>query len=349
MSAVKKKLNKLRGFTLVELMVSMVIGTIILSAVITVMVNSNANYHVTDSMARLQENARFAMHFMTTDLRRAGYMGCSDDISNINSTLNGAPLGGSGGLAIAALEGLENVGTGVWQPSGTVPSMPNRINNTDAFFVRYLDQSNAVAIMKEMPSRAAVLFVSAGHGLMQDDIITVSDCDSADIMQLTNVNGGGGGDNLVHNSGGGTPGNKTQRLSKPYGIGASVLKLQSFAYYIGNGTRGPALFRSSFAGAEELVEGIDNLQIMYGIVTTSDRIPSLYLNADGVTAANAWPNVISVRFAMLASTVASTRDGEFGVDKDMGAYNVNGTTITATGDRRIRNVFTSTVLMRNIK
>ena len=340
-----------RGFSLVELMVAMVVGLIILGTVSAIMVNTNKNYTATDSTARLQENARFAMQFITTDLRRAGYFGCTDDISVVSSTLNGS--GGAGGLALNALEGVQSVGTGTWQPSAVATSFTYPVTGSDAFAIRYLDLDNPITIQKEMPNESAVLFVNTGHGLKANDIIAVTDCDSADIMQLTNVNASGssGKDNLVHNAGSGTPGNSTQKLSKSYGTNATVLKFNSAQYYIGTSVSGlnRSLYRITSAGTQELVEGVENMQILYGIVTTADRVPSTYVTADGV---GNWSNVISVRVGLLLSSVANTADGQSGQDIDTKTYDVDGTNIARidpTDDRRIRKVFTSTIMLRNIK
>ena len=344
-----------KGFTLVELMVAMVIGLLILGGVSVMLINSNRNYNTTDSNARLQENARFAIQFITSDLRRAGYFGCSDDISVVNSTLNG---GGAGAFALNALEGVENITAGSsWQPSGTAAPSTTAANaaavaGSDGVAIRYLDLDNAVTIQQQMPNESAVLFVNAGHGLKVNDIIAVTDCDSADVMQLTNVNASSssGKDNLVHNAGGsGTPGNSTQKLSKSYNNNATVLKMNTTQYYIGKSASGTtnSLYRVTLNGSEELVEGVDNMQILYGIVTTADRIPSTYVNASAV--GSNWGNVISVRIGLLLSTIANTANGQFGTERDTRIHSVNGNNLDPILDNRTRQVFDSTIMLRNIK
>lgn len=346
-----------RGFTMVEMMVALTLSLVLLGAITYVVVNSNKSYNTTDSLARLQENARFAMEFITRDLRRAGYMGCSTDVDDIKSTLNGtAHGGGSGGVSFKSFEGAEDITTGaVWYPSGTAVSFTNTpISGSDAITARYLDLNNPVTIQKEMPNESAVLFVNSGHGLVAGDIITVSDCDGADIMQLTNVNPGSGADSgkdgLGHNSGsisGISPGNSTQKLGRSYGPGAKVLKFLQFSYYVGtNANNRRALFRVTPTGTEELVEGVENLQLLFGEVTGSDRTPTKYSKAPDVSK---WENVVSIRIGMLLSTVANTADGQYGTDVDSGAFQVNGTDVTLPSERRMRKVFVSTILLRNLR
>jgi len=342
------------GFTIVEMMVALTLSLFLLGAITYVVVNSNKNYNTTDSLARLQENARFAVEFLARDLRRAGYLGCANDVTEVNSTLNGSKFGGgTGGFAINSLEGAENFGAStIWKPSGATASFANTpVAGSDAIAIRYLDLNNPIGVTKEMPNESAVLFVNPGHGLKEGDIIAVTDCDGADIMQLTNVNPAGaatsGKDGLVHNAGGSNPGNSTQKLKRSYGVNSTVLKFGSFAYYIArNSSNRPALFRETTAGTEELVEGVESMQIRYGEVTGSDRSPTRYSTADDV---DNWQNVVSVRVGLLFSTVANTADGQYGVDVDSGTYDVNGTTVDPADERRLRKVFVSTIMLRNIR
>ena len=346
-----------RGFTLIEMMVALTLSLVLLGAITYVVVNSNKSYNSTDSLARLQENARFAMEFITRDLRRAGYMGCANDVTEVRSTLNGSAYGG-GGLAMNSIEGAENItASAVWKPSNSAVSSTLSfttnppIDGSDAISARYLDLNNPITIQQQMPNESATLFVNPGHGLAAGDIIAVTDCDGADIMQLTNVNTAGasssGKDGLVHNAGSGTPGNSTQKLGRSYDVNSKVLKFLAFSYYVGtNANNRRALFRKTTAGTEELVEGVENLQIRYGEVTGSDRSPTHYGTALEVSN---WQNVVSIRIGMLLSTVANTADGQYGTDVDSGTYTVNGTDVTPPSERRMRKIFVSTIMLRNIR
>jgi type IV pilus assembly protein PilW len=101
------------------------------------------------------------------------------------------------------------------------------------------------------------------------------------------------------------------------------------------------------------VEGIENMQIVYGEDMSGDRIPDRYVKAD--TVAN-WRNVMAVRIGILARSLAQTESGgkEYGPDVDTGSYDVDGDgtndfTVPAPGDRYQRRVFRTTVLMRNLQ
>jgi len=343
--------RKIRGMTLVELMVSITIGLIILAAVSTLFVNSKRTYTAQDRQARLQENARFAMQFIIKDIRLVGYYGCLSDINTdtVHSTLNGT---GFQFDTQTPIEGLENA-AGSWYPSGNT-SLPTGINaGTDAITLRMADVSSAVSLSNPMPQPSAILQVTSITGVNPNDIIMISDCSSADLTQVTATNGSAL--TIQHNAGAGTnPGNmngKAGDLSKSYAPPTSIMKFITRRYYISNNPNGiPSLYRDDNLGTPlELVEGIESLQILYGKDTNGDKIPDVYLKAgaSGLQTATDWLSVKSVRIGIIARTV-NTKD----TDIDSAAYDVDGdgsTDFTAPGDHNKRRVFQTTVVLRNLQ
>lgn len=97
------------------------------------------------------------------------------------------------------------------------------------------------------------------------------------------------------------------------------------AYSVQAGTSGePSLFRSTDGGAAvELVEGIQNLQVLYGEDTDGDDTPNYYVDVDSLTDLS---QVVSVRVILTARTSDLLR---------------------AAGNNRITRDFTSTVVLRN--
>ncbi len=357
--------KRIQGFSLVELMVALTIGLIILGAVSTLFVNSKQTYTTQDSLSRLQENARFAMHFLIKDLRLAGYYGCVSDIApdSVYSTLNGSDFAYN--IQIP-LEGVNTIGgtsaspTGTWYPSANTTMPANAIPGTDTVAIRLADSSSPVYLNVEMPNTSAVLKVSATTGISQNDVIMISDCSSADILQVTDINSTD--PHLVHNTGVGVPGNSTKILSKAYSPstgpgGTRIMKFKTNTYFIRTGASGnPALFRrENNAAAVELVDGIEQLQIMYGVDTDNDKVPNRYLKAGdaGLTSDVEWASVVSVRIGILARTLddaATGKSKEF--DKDTGKYDVDsdGTyEIDNPGDHYKRRIFQSVVQLRNMQ
>jgi len=282
----------------------------------------------------------------------AGYYGCVDEINadTVNNTLNTSTSFAYN--AQTPLEGLNNA-TGTWYPSGSATLPTGIASGTDAVTIRMADTNSPAYLNQEMPNTSAVLKVNSISGLSIGDIIMISDCASADIMQITQVNTID--PHLVHNAGSGTPGNSTQKLSKSYspsGNGTRIMKFMTRQYFIAKGASGnPALWRQdNTATAVELVDGIESLQILYGKNTDGivPKVPNIYLQAGaaGLQSAADWSSVVSVRIGILARTV-NDKD----TDIDSVAYDVDGdstTDFTAPGDHNKRRIFQAAVQLRNL-
>jgi type IV pilus assembly protein PilW len=67
-----------RGFSLVELMVAMVLGLMVAGGIVTVFMATSTSSLVQTQLAKLQEEGRFAMTALTTDLRMGNAQYCSN-------------------------------------------------------------------------------------------------------------------------------------------------------------------------------------------------------------------------------------------------------------------------------
>lgn len=76
-------LERYRGFTLVEIMVSLAIGSILMLGAVQILMHGRAAYRVAQSVAELQERARFAIAVLDDDVRNAGFWGLSSITRNL--------------------------------------------------------------------------------------------------------------------------------------------------------------------------------------------------------------------------------------------------------------------------
>ncbi len=353
-----------RGISLVELLISITLGLVLIAAIGHVFLGGRVGYRTMDAMSRLQENARFAFETLAYDLRMAGFAGCSHstEANVLNNTtdwdknLFGQPL------------------IGYEQGVSTFPTdFSADVLRGDAVTVLRADNAREYLVSSHNPS-AAQFQLSANHDLKQGEILVATDCSHAAIFQMTNVNNNNTIATVVHNTGGGVlPGNCTKGLGNPvvctalgtaytFGAGSRVLRLSAVTYYIRSNAAGePALYRQKLGhsggnaataatAAEELAEGVEDMQILYGVDTsaTADQAVDTYVTADQVTAvapgasnAERWQRVLSARVSLLMAT----RQGE-SITTQPQTYTYNGTTATPN-DRLLRKVFTTTVAIRN--
>jgi type IV pilus assembly protein PilW len=64
------------GMTLIEIMIALLIGAFLLGGVLQIFISSKQTYRMQENLSRLQENGRFAMEFLSRDIRMAGYWDC---------------------------------------------------------------------------------------------------------------------------------------------------------------------------------------------------------------------------------------------------------------------------------
>ncbi len=336
----KQMATKQQGFTLVELMIAMTIGLILLGGVITILTSSQQVYRVNDALARMQENARYAFQVLSRDIRMAGYFGCAGNGALVVNTLNDKDsflwkLG-------QAIDGFEATSSTTWTPVLPEGAIPSPLGGRDIVVVRGVEGSETKVVSHPggNPPGSADLKVSVGSGLQNDDIVLVTDCQASAIFQITNINTSSGQDNIVHNTGtptANTPGNYTKALGKEF-TGGEIIKISTRSYFIRLIDGLPALYRKiGTRNAEELVRGVEDMQVEYGEDLNGDWTADIYRSADLVTN---WQSVVSVRISLLMQTT------ENNIASQPQPYTFNGTTVTPT-DRRLRQAFTTVVALRN--
>src|SRR5690606_35489071 len=83
-----------RGMSVVELMVALGISATLLAGVVGVYVSMFQGDRTQEAVSRIQESGRFALNFLSQEVRTAGYFGCSstlDRSADINNTMAGIP------------------------------------------------------------------------------------------------------------------------------------------------------------------------------------------------------------------------------------------------------------------
>ncbi|MDZ4730044.1 MAG: PilW family protein [Xanthomonadales bacterium] len=214
------------GLTLIELMIAMTLSLLVAAAMIMLFANSKETYRLNENMARLQENGRFAMQLLSSDLRWTDYRACTLDIVPLLPT---------------ALAGVNNA-----SPTGT-----DRVTIT--YQLDECPNPGAFVLPSPPTTRTTVFFLKASE---------------------------------IDNS----------RTS---------------------------LYRTIDGDEVELVEGISDLQVLYGEDTDGDDIPNYYVDAGSVSNME---RVVSVRFTVTAQTMIEQQ---------------------STGGNPVTRDFASTVVLRN--
>jgi len=321
-----------RGVTLIEMMVAMVIGLFISGSVISIYISNKKISQTAESFANIQEKGRIVIEILSNEIRQSDFWGCTS-IANVTNNLN--PGTSTPDFSAGGIGGLEGA-------SGA----------PDTLILRGAFDAGLTIQAPYMATPAANLRISTPNTLSAGDIVLVSDCTSGDIFQISagtpSTNGV-----VVHNTGTGTPGNYAANpaatcpgggsasmncLSAEYTGSSQLLRATQITYTIADNPNGvPSLYRNTNGVDQELIPGVEDLQIRYGEDTTGDQIADQYLSATDVAD---FGNVVNIEFSLL---VRSRLDN---ITSNATSTYYVGTSRPAA-DKRLRRAYTTTVNIRN--
>lgn len=372
--------RKQLGLSLIELMIALLIGSILLIGLVQVFAASRTAYQLSQGVGRVQENARFAMDYLQRDIRMVGHNGCVNDqgrlqtadgllthMSTADNPLNfrisiqgyeasnSQPGGGSVNLAAPA---------GGWAPAlpaylAALAPLPG----SDIVMLRYLDNDGVPVTGIAADS---VTVDSAKWSVLERDGVTVptlfgvSDCTYSDIFQASAINSGAG---QISSGAGGVAtsvANFASRYSASPAGQTMVYRAEAIAYYVATGAGGgPSLQRTRFLTTvggpittftEELVEGIESMQLVYGLDQgTVDALTgniATFRTAAQLGAAlaneNDWRRVGQVKVGMVAVSPQPAA-----VEQSIQPLSALGTVFVAPNDGNYRSTYESAVALRN--
>lgn len=342
--------SRVKGLSLLELLIAMTLGLATVGAVVYVYSNTTRTYRTQDALARLQEGARFAFETISNDLRMVGATGCGK-ASSYNA-ING-PTNWERNLLARPLFATAKTGAaGVNQYS-------------DALSIVRADVSSEYRVSAHNTA-SSLITLTAAHDLTLGQYLVATDCTHTAVFQATN----NASPTVAHIAGSGTPGNSSANLGPAGAVyafpaGSRLYRLSSARYYVANNAAGvPSLYRQRPLGAtnvvtaEELVEGVEDMRVTFGVDTTPTvdglidpaaadpylsiaKIDDGSIPALGATVDDHWSRVVSVRISFLMQTP------ENNIATDPQTYAYNGASSVLATDRRLRKVFTHVVRLRN--
>lgn len=348
-----------RGLTLVELLVSISIGLVVVGALAALYLSTARSYRQLEALGQLQSNARYVFEIMGYNIRMAGNMTCqvpgqanpTNFITNYNAAQQwwsntDQPLFGYEETADSNAVGDANF-------PQTAPGGygPNALRGDTLIVLRAnADDKPSATISSYVANTDSPIVLGSGN--FDDDdfdagkLLLLTDCrTTSSIFSST----GQDKNKILH---GKKLGSSTAGSTDI--AGAKVVTLSANAYYLRNSGRKyrnsssfiPSLYRQTLTTSsgsvategQELVSGVTDLQILYGVGTPNadgTLVISAYAEARNVTD---WTRILAVRVTVLLESQddnVSTESSSFTLG--------NGTVIT---DRRLRRSYTMTFGLR---
>lgn len=326
-----------RGLSLVEIMIAVTLGLVLMTGVVQFFVGNKQAYKVQQSINGLQENGRYALRQVTDSLRMADHWGGVD-----GADISGSPVVvGIGGCDAAwilksdeGLQGYEGAANPPL-PAGCVNNA-DYVANSDAFVVRHASGNYLTSTSVSSGSNASEIWVRAAVG-RRGRLFTGGNITSlpADLYDAGNVDAVG----LY---------NYPYRVSAYFIRPCSAKAGTACATTDDGGRPVPTLTSLTLVGdqliEQPLANGVEQMQLEYGVDANLDTNVEFYATAAQVTAASQWNRVASIRVSLIV------RADERSKILDTSSYTLpGGYVFTPVGDAQYyqRKVFTSVVQIRN--
>jgi type IV pilus assembly protein PilW len=364
--------DRARGMGLIELMVALLISLVIVGAVSYLYAGNRQAMRTQMADSRLTDNKRIAIDALSREFRHAARIGCTRASRNQKGSLlvsAAFPVMGNSIVDIMPMMTeptsyirLEN-GTpysGVFKPGAKIRGYDDgvgfttilngtRVPGTDVIqILRTGDYASQLAVPMSSPSTDPNLTAPIPTALAEspEQLFVIADCDQAEIVRASVKNGTTLGGSLNISRAGW---NDQNSLRKSYGTDAFVSQFDPVIYMVISAPdeatlKLPRLVRYSLtrggsdAGRwsltpEVIADGIENMQLRFGVSRSGSNSPDSLLTADeinalGMTAEQKdeiWQTVRSVEIKLMIVS-----DG------------------TAAGREPIRQTLTHSVSLRNL-
>ncbi|OUS28320.1 hypothetical protein A9Q99_12395 [Gammaproteobacteria bacterium 45_16_T64] len=349
-----------KGLTLVELMVALAISSFLILGIFQIYSNARVTDKVGQAVGRVQETGRVVLDMLSRDLRMVGYYGCIDPRTITSQSINVVALNSpitANDILDSSLQGFDVAsGWAVGTQFDNTDIAADAIIGSDVVAIQRM-RSSGVSVASEDITATTITLESKALGVQKDSLVLVANCNGGHVFRVTNDVS----EDLIlrHDE----SGNTQSVFSAWYGTDASVMGFVSSAYFVAdtgrNGADGAdifALYRqydTSTSGAagfevEEIVEGVESLQIEYGERVGDGNIRFVPASTDGLDMLN----VESIRIAVLVSSTDNVLQAEDELTYSLLNESVvvsddASTGLTHSKDRRVRQVFRGTINLRN--
>ncbi len=302
---------KRRGFTLVELLVAVALGSTLCLGAATLLLRSKHAYLQDEQLIRTLENGHYALRLLSRELSMAGYLG-----ESLPGGIGPAPSGGTAcyrhlvqlGDALEHYDNLAAAGSGM--PEGCARPGQHQAGSDVLLVRRTMDTPTVYRGERFAATAAETLYLRADrHG--------------AELAL-------GSSDLEAEGS-----------LWRYY---PQLFFLRSYSRYRGDGI--PALCRIRLAAeaqrtapVECLVEGVEQLQLEFGVDTDGDGLADRYLSR---------PSQEQLGRALVARVQLLLRSPlPLPGHRDRNRYQLGNSGVLVPGDRFYRRLLTTSVLLRN--
>ncbi len=318
--------NPESGLSLVELMVSLVISSLLTLGLIEIFTAHQATNKLLQGHDLLADSGQIAMELISRSLMRAGYQGCNSK-RRLRDSITNVPYAFDLGQGMAGYNATEDT----WMSNKGAIRNRDLARLTGMATSRLLPGADLVTVWfagkkeyqvdtrtRPLTTGTEAILLDASKAEVDKEfknnpVALISNCFTENTFLITKINRVSRQTELEHATGVTVAAaqNATSILAKGagYGPGSLVSSVTSHTYFIAlsdhlnqQNDAIYSLFRKdAAAGPVELIEGIEDLQLLYGLAEAGKGFaPTTYLDASQVPD---FKDVVSVRVQLTANSV----------------------------------------------
>lgn len=350
----KASISASKGFTLVELMISLTLGLVLFAGVISIFAGIRTTTSHTTSFGELQENGRFAVSVLTDDLMRQNFWGdYSGDLSlsqlgNVpNPPLNDCVGAGLNNATFPQAIGqfrtiwAETITAGSLDPLGCFTTPANTSTRVGSDVIQ-LKRAVANPVTAVADGNYYIIINSSLGGIYDSataaNVFAAAEAsdDAADVAEILAVEAAAeaAGTDIIGS--------------------ARMWMYQHHVYYVRDttvaGETVPVLMQGRLTNGamtfSPVIDGIEMIRFMYSVDTNGDSVADATLSADNVDIAGIWNNPVGSRIMAVKVYVLARGINPDRQYTNTDTYQLGDITFTANDNYR-RLLFSSTISLHN--
>jgi len=304
-------LNKQIGFSMVQLLISAMLGLLLSTAVLSTVIAAISSHRLRHVTETVQENIALAEYFITKDMSAIGFKSCFEKSPLLINNLSKGPIGSQFEVFLSPLV------------------TKNTYKKSDS--VVFTTVANAGSELEgDMATVHAQLDLVSSDQIKKGQEVFITNCDRADLFKVTDISR----NRLSHDY----SANSDANLSLSYPQGSLVYPLSLIYYKIARGASGQSgLFRKVDGKQyQELIPNVAQFRVELGVYNTQDKTLKYASTAEKLVNID----VVSVRIYLLLSSATPV------LSEKMGFKSFTGDIVKAK-DLRFYKAFSIVIALRN--
>jgi len=269
-----KKISDYHGFSLLEILIATFLGLFLLEVILQSYLTAKNIYRAQDELVIFSENIRFSGFILWQTITQAGFAGCRrvSELKLHNHTV----------MNFDEFTIIRGYG------SANIPDYlsDKAVSGSDIVVITKAS-ADFTQITSDIDIGSTSFKVIKNPATKTNPFLLISDCENADLLESNDSLG-----NRI---------SFTNALDHAYAVKSSqVRSFEETSFFIGkrlDEKRDPVYglyFSINRRRRQELVSGISNMEIMYGISSNGLGLVTRYLKASEVDKARLWDKVLSV-------------------------------------------------------